>query len=94
MIEATNTEHLMTLAEAVKFLKRAKTRNFSAMVFPELPIPDRPGKCLGGCASIKLTRPSAIALAQDLLSPTLEGRGARIKITEYRSGDYCCIYVG
>lgn len=93
-LESTSTERQLTLAEAVKLIRDAKTRHFSAMVYPELPIASQPGKCFPGCATIKLSRPAAIKYATDLLSATLEDRGARLKITEYRSGDYLCIYIG
>lgn len=76
-------EHILTRADALAMLKRAPSGSrFLVAVRAELPIVDNPTRCFPGFACVSVSRAEAIKVANDLLSETLEQRGARLSIRE------------
>lgn len=103
MSEANETRHLATVAQAVAIVKRAPTgTRFYVMVRNSAPIEGKADREFpnGLACSIRLSRADAARTAENMLSSTLEGRGARIPIVEYERAAfasmraYVAIYLG
>jgi hypothetical protein len=72
-----------TTKEAQKAIKTAKTgTHFYVHVQVNLPVQDEPDSYYPGYSSIKLSRKEAQKFVENLLSPTLEEKGARIKVSQ------------
>lgn len=94
---ADTIEHQFTTAEAVAFIKAAKRgSDFALSIRNDAPIPSEPGRCFSGalCGYMTITRPQALRLAASLLSPTLEGRGARLPVRVTSYSDKLTYWIG
>lgn len=82
---ATETQRLkLTTAEAVAMIRKAAAGSrFSLHVRCNLPIADSDDRIFEGVGGsyLNLTRKDALRLAGDLVSQTLEARGARVPMS-------------
>jgi hypothetical protein len=71
-----------TSSEAQKAIRTAKTgTKFYVHVKVDLPVLSEPDSYYPGYSWVKLTRKEAQKFVESLLSPVLEARGARIKLS-------------
>jgi hypothetical protein len=80
-----------TREEAEKLIKSARSgARFNVMIRVDLPIAGDDEHVFrdGGCASIGVSKKDALRLARELISETLEGRGARLRIRTFEQRDY------
>lgn len=79
-----------TREEAQKIIKAAKAgATFNVSIRMDLPIEGQEGHCFrdGGASYLPLSKKEALRLIHDLVSDTLEERGARLRIRTYERED-------
>jgi len=91
-MERTVIEHLFTKEEAIAFVKKADRTNsgkFCLRVRLDAPIEGKPDRIFPDalCSYLNISRKEALRLVSDMLSPTLQERGGRIRIEETSFAD-------
>lgn len=101
MSKEQREEMLLTRDEAVKLVKKVTQHScgtFCLHVRLDAPVIGETGVYFpDGCATyLRLSRAQALSVVKDMLSPTLEGRGARIKVTKstYPGSDKPTYWIG
>jgi hypothetical protein len=77
------TNELFTRDEATALIKAAaKGSEFCVHIRNDMPIIDKPDSVFSGCLSsyLNTSKAEALRLVLDMLSPTLESRGGRMRI--------------
>jgi hypothetical protein len=87
-VSSVTNEQLLTTAQAVRLVKQAeRTRGTRLMlrVRIDTPIDGEPDKVFrdGAFGSVELSKAQALKLVSTMLSPGLEKRGARIRVSSY-----------
>jgi hypothetical protein len=95
-IKRTEETFLCTRAEALALVPRSarERAGWALSVRLDSQIADKPASHFqDGCASwLELSRKQATALLKDLLTDTMEARGARIKVRRTKTDDYPAKY--
>lgn len=96
-MDALTIKHQCTTSEAIRLVKKAPIGarfNLSARI--DAPIVNDPGMMFPNAlrVSICVSKPSALRIVTDALSETMEKRGGRIPITEYRYDNRIRFFIG
>ena len=84
----------LTRAELRALWKSAPARTrYRLTVEPQLPIKHEPGRCFPGYSSARVTRAEFLRVGLDLLSETMESRGAMLRVRIITDTDYRCLYL-
>lgn len=89
MNSRTIVQHLLTTKQAIDFVKRVDRTNsglFCVSIRLDARIVNEPDKVFadGLCNYLNISRKQALHVVTNMLSPTLEERGARITIEEVK----------
>jgi hypothetical protein len=88
---------LLKCDEAVRLVKRIPAGSKIYLhVWLDLPIEGEPDKLIpcGGSTSVELSRKEALRVAQELLTPLMEERGARVRIAVHPCHNYTAYWIG
>lgn len=85
-----STEHVLTPADALAFIRKQRGKHLFVAVGQSAPIADKPGYCFPIGGNINVTRKVALKFVADAYSEVLANKGAMVSIRVLHE----CVFIG
>jgi hypothetical protein len=85
-----STEHVLTPADALAFIRKARGKSLFISVGQSAPIADKPGYCFPIGGNVPVTRKVALKFVADAYSEVMASKGAMCIIRTLHE----CVFIG
>lgn len=85
-----STEHTLTPADALAFIRKARGKTLFISVGQSAPIADKPGYCFPVGGNVPVTRKVALKFVADTYSEVMAAKGAMCSIRVLHE----CVFIG